>query len=170
MTVKIEKREDGWYAGDFGPLKTRASARLAKQNAGAAQATNVKTQSAKAPKKTGRKGKGLVAAIRECFEAGHVTVASVMDEFAARQADNRPSENTIKTQVGRLRREAGLSAAWRSTGPIALIRSAFDAGHTTVAEVVKHLESQGQNDASPATIKTQVGKLRREAGLTKKAA
>lgn len=110
---------------------------------------------------TGRRERtGAVRAIREAFEADpdSVTKADILEAL-----DNQGIEvslNTVNTQLSRLRKEFGISAPGnRGRGVCAAIRSLFEQGVTTVAHMSKALEANGI-EASPATVKTQVGKLR----------
>ncbi len=114
---------------------------------------------------------GPVAKIRENFAAGIQTVPEM--EIKLKEAGVEFSSNTVKTQVGKLRKEAGLTNGRRGRSPsgsgvLHEIRVAFnEKGLKTVAEVTKFLESK-ELDFSPATVKTQVGRLRKEEGLTNK--
>ena len=81
----------------------------------------------------------------------------------------KASPNTIKTQVGRLRKAAGLTKLRKEKGIVATIRKGFAKGNNTVAKMARYLDKVGV-EASPNTIKTQVGRLRRANGLTGKAA
>lgn len=120
-----------------------------------------------APTTRGRKGSGIVEAIRTGFKAGHVTVAD-MEAYLKKQKV-KASPNTIKTQVGRLRKAKGLTKIRKEKGIVATIRKGFAKGHDTVAKMARFLDKAGV-EASPNTIKTQVGRLRRANGLTGKAA
>lgn len=192
MSMNIEKRDSGWFVGENGPFANRAKARdykrelkaglvepmttsepvrfdpaeMANTSREPAPVEPTESETPKAePKRRGPKGSGLIQAIREAFEAGAVTVEQVVAVLS--EQGKQPSINTIRTQVSGLRRQAGLTD--RSGGPVATIRKAFELGNQDVKSITEYLASSGV-DASTATIKTQVGKLRREAGLTKKAA
>jgi predicted transcriptional regulator len=110
---------------------------------------------------TGRRERtGAVRAIREAFEADpdNVTKADVLEALDAQGIE--VSLNTVNTQLSRLRKEFGISAPGnRGRGVCAAIRALFDNGVTTVSHMTKALEANGI-EASPATVKTQVGKLR----------
>ncbi len=106
-----------------------------------------------------------VAAIRAAFESGKVTVADVVK---ALKGKNMPSLATIRTQVGRLRNAAGLTESDRMGGPVSLIRTAFEAGATDVPTVVEAFQLAGAS-VPLATIRTQVGRLRKSAGLIRPA-
>lgn len=184
MSMKIEKHQDGWFVGENGPFQSRAAARSYKRELKAglvepktaepavqfdpAEMANTNREPAPTPetepKRRGPKGQGLIQAIKEAFENGAVTVDQVV-AVLSNQGKN-PAINTVRTQVSSLRRAAGLTD--RSSGPVATIRKAFELGHVTVKDVTEYLASSSV-DASAATVKTQVGKLRRDAGLTKAA-
>lgn len=168
--MKIEKRTDGWYVGDTGPYvnreKAREAKRLAKETGTMPWAPSTKAKAAKANRKAaarirtakrGRPAKGLVAVVHEAFAHGCTTPDAVVS-YATEKGLN-PSINTVRTQLGNLRREAGLTD--KSKGPVNMIRTAFGKGHTTNAQIAKYLASRGV-EASPNTIKTQAGRLRRE--------
>lgn len=119
---------------------------------------------------------GPVAKIRELFSGGEGITTVPEMSVKLTEMGVTFSEATVKTQVGRLRREHGMTNGRggrgpSSTGIVATIRKNFAAGIQTVPEMVKALEADLEiGEFSPATVKTQVGKLRREAGLTSKAA
>lgn len=136
----------------------------------------VKTSTKKSPssptsRKSGSSGrdKGVVSRIRELFNEGkgittvdEMTTTLTSEGFAAKAP-------TVKTQVGRLRKRYGLSnSTRRSTGIVHEIRSAFTPKKfNTVTAVVSRLEKRGVEITSMSTVRTQVGRLRREHGLTK---
>jgi hypothetical protein len=197
MTAKIKapyKGTDGkWYFGDnVGPFDTRGQARARRDiDATAKPAPKAKKKAKAQPKKKvtakakkkavtkktskkkakatprGRKGSGIVEAIRTGFQAGNTTVAEI--EIYLKKVKVTASPNTIKTQVGRLRKSAGLTKIRKEKGIVATIRKGFAKGNDTVAKMARFLDKAGV-EASPNTIKTQVGRLRRAEGLTGKAA
>lgn len=57
------------------------------------------------------------------------------------------------------------AAVPHNRGILEAIRTGFKAGHHTNADITKYLQQQ-KVTASPATIKTQINKLRNAAGLT----
>jgi predicted transcriptional regulator len=123
----------------------------------------------KAPSGGPRSPDGPVQRIRDLFADGIQTVPEMIE--ALEKAKVKASPNTVKTQVGRLRKAAGLTVGRRgrqqsTTGVVATIRKAFhEKGLKTVAEVAKFLESEGM-EFSPNTVKTQVGRLRKQEGIT----
>lgn len=170
-------------SGDYEALPDDTRKRL--EDLGRAVSNNALTISKKpAGAKTKGKGggpgrrnpDGPVAKIRELFGTGDGI--TTVPEMSAKLTEMGVSfsEATVKTQVGRLRREHGMTNGRggrgpSSTGIVATIRKNFSAGIQTVPEMVKALEADTEiGEFSPATVKTQVGKLRREAGLTSKTA
>ena len=168
-------------ASDYEALPAETRKRL--EDLGRAVSNNSVTISKKPSPKKGKGGgpgrrnpDGPVAKIREMFKDGEGI--TTVPEMSAKLTEMGVSfsEATVKTQVGRLRREHGMTNGRggrgpSSTGIVATIRKNFAAGILTVPEMVKALEADLEiGEFSPATVKTQVGKLRREAGLTSKAA
>ncbi len=157
-----------------GPAKPKAKKKAKAQprkkvTAKAKKKAVTKKTSKKKAKATprGRKGSGIVEAIRTGFQAGNTTVAEI--ETYLKKVKVTASPNTIKTQVGRLRKSAGLTKIRKEKGIVATIRKGFAKGNDTVAKMARFLDKAGV-EASPNTIKTQVGRLRRAEGLTGKAA
>ena len=118
---------------------------------------------ARKPKRKGPKGQGLVDAIHKAFAEGYTTFADI--QWILEKRGKLPAYNTLRSQLTLLRQKAGLTD--RSNGPIATIKRAFAEGNLTVAKVTAYLDEHGV-EASPATIRTQVGLLRRQAGIVRK--
>lgn len=78
------------------------------------------------------------------------------------------SLNTVNTQLSRLRKEFGIQSPGNvGRGVCAMIRHCFlEQGVHTVEHMKAVFEKNGV-PVSPNTLKTQVGKLRKENGLTK---
>lgn len=164
---------------DFDALADDIKARL--KELGEAVEAETLTVSTSTKKKRGGGGggpgrsnpDGPVAKIRENFKAGIQTVQEMEAKLKELKVECSPA--TIKTQVGRLRKEAGLTTGARGRAPatsgiLYKIREAYnEKGLKTVAEVSKYLDGE-KLEYSPATVKTQVGRLRKEEGLTNKPA
>ena len=73
---------------------------------------------------------------------------------------------TLRSQVAAARKDLGLTKP-KEKGPVDEIKAIFEAGYQTVAEVVEQLK-EANIEAAEATVKTQVGKLRKAAGLGRK--
>ena len=87
-------------------------------------------------------------------------------ETFLKQFGVNPAKATIRSQVAAARKELGLTKP-KEKGPVDEIKTIFEAGYQTVAEVVEQLK-EANIEAAEATVKTQVGKLRKEAGLGRK--
>lgn len=119
---------------------------------------------------------GPVATIRRLFNDHGITTVAEMEE-ALRDEGVDASRATVKTQVGKLRKDAGLSAGRKGrlpsrSGIVYSIRVAYkEKGLKTVKEVTQYLEGLADIPSfSPATVRTQVGRLRKADGLTRERA
>jgi hypothetical protein len=145
----------------------------------------VKTQKQEKELKTGKKkaettpgpGKGVgrsnpdgpVAKIREAFKEGNGIVTLPEMLVHIKKLNIVCSEATIRTQVGRLRRAYNLAGesqrgAKPKSGVVNEIKAQFADGKQTIAEVIAVLTEKGLT-FSPSTVRTQVGILRKAAGL-----
>ncbi|MEE8114276.1 MAG: hypothetical protein V3T23_07965 [Nitrososphaerales archaeon] len=78
------------------------------------------------------------------------------------------SLNTVNTQLSRLRKEFGIqSPGNQGRGICAMIRHCFLEQNVVTVEHMKAVFEANNIPVSPNTLKTQVGKLRKENGLTK---
>ena len=102
---------------------------------------------------------GIVATIREIFESGKHTVDEVAKELESRGIQF--SMATVRTQVGKLRKEKGLSTQRRQSGVVAKIRELWEAGIRTKAEICQKLEEEGIQ-FSVATVNTQLARLKKQ--------
>lgn len=108
---------------------------------------------------------GILAAIREAFAKGIQTVPDMEAHLVKLKVKTSPA--TVRTQMGKLRREAGLTEERKENGPVAWVKFLFESGAHTVEDVLEGAKENGV-ELNLATVRTQVGKLRREAGMTKK--
>lgn len=76
------------------------------------------------------------------------------------------SPATVRSQVAAARKALGLTKP-RIAAPVEAIKAAFEAGNTTLAQVLDSLKASGI-DASESTVRSQVTKLRKEAGMGRK--
>lgn len=128
------------------------------------------TGDASGPGRGRRNPDGPVAKIREAFDEGKgiVRVADMIVHI--HDLGVVCSEATIRTQMGKLRKAYGLVSegagrGTRGSGIVSKIKELFESGIQEISEMVKSLEALGL-EFSPATVRTQMGKLRREAGIT----
>ena len=82
------------------------------------------------------------------------------------KAGAQVSPATVRSQVAAARKNLGLTQP-RIAAPVAEIKAAFEAGSTTLAQVLEVLKANGI-DASESTVRSQVTKLRKEAGMGRK--
>jgi predicted transcriptional regulator len=73
---------------------------------------------------------------------------------------------TINSQLNAARKKLGLTKE-RVAGPTEEIKAIFESGKRTAAEVIAQLEADGVS-FKESTVKAQVTKLRKEAGLGRK--
>ena len=145
----------------------------------------VKTQKQEKQLKTGKKkfettpgtgsGKGRsnpdgpVAKIREAFKDGNgiITVKEMVVHLTKMGVECSPA--TITTQVGKLRRAYNMTSESQrgskpKTGVVSTIRELFADGYVTIVAVQEQLKERNM-EFSPSTVRTQVGILRKAAGL-----
>lgn len=149
---------------------------LKKKKMHAAEAT-VHTQFSQARKRHGiisARAEGPVAKIVKLFAEGNgiTSAAAMISYFHENQIEG--SDATIRTQVQRLRKQYNLTAegpgrGLRSpNGPLATIAKLFAEGRgvVTVEDMKEKLEELGVKTAE-ATIRTQIGRLRKKYNLVK---
>jgi len=120
-----------------------------------------KSKQTEGKKKPQRKRSGVVAKIHQLWEEGLRTEEEIIARL--QETGLKFSPATVKTQLYRLRREAGITMGRgrRGRGVVAKIKELWEAGIRTKKEVMERLQAEGI-EASPATVSTQLAKLRRE--------
>jgi len=147
-----------------------------KGKAGKGKAKKEKVEKEAGPGRGRRNPDGPVAKIREAFDEGKgiVTVKAMTEHLAATFPDLVCAEATVKTQIGKLRKQYSLvndapRGGFGATGSGILkkIREHFADGKgiVTVELMIAALQKDGI-DFSPATVRTQMAKLRKEFGLS----
>ena len=116
---------------------------------------------------------GVVGEIKKLFNEGNgiTEVGAMIDALDATELKGNYSPATVRTQVGKLRKAHGISGQGQNrNGVVAKIRELFNEGDgvTDVSGMEAALHDNGfeAGTFSLATVKTQVGKLRKAHGLT----
>lgn len=116
---------------------------------------------------------GVVGEIKKLFDEGKgiTEVTAMIEALDATELKGNYSPATVRTQVGKLRKAHGISGQGQNrNGVVAKIRELFGEGDgvTDVSAMEAALHDNGfeVGTFSIATVKTQVGKLRKAHGLT----
>ena len=116
---------------------------------------------------------GVVGEIKKLFDEGKgiTEVTAMIESLDATELKGNYSPATVRTQVGKLRKAHGISGQGQNrNGVVAKIRELFGEGTgvTDVSAMEAALHDNGfeVGTFSIATVKTQVGKLRKAHGLT----
>jgi DNA-directed RNA polymerase specialized sigma24 family protein len=138
-----------------------------------------KTQNEGLPESTGktagpgrgrRNEDGPVHHIREAFDDGNGIVNAAPMIIHLTKLGIPFSEATVRTQIGKLRKLYNLvhegpgRGTAVKTGVVGTIRKNFDAGVITVPAMIELLTNE-KLEFSPATVRTQMARLRKDAGL-----
>jgi len=109
--------------------------------------------------------KSVAEAVKMYIERHNEAKPDEVIAFLAK-AGAQVSPATVRSQVAAARKNLGLTQP-RVAAPVAEIKAAFEAGNITLAQVLEVLKANGI-DASESTVRSQVTKLRKEAGLGRK--
>ncbi len=114
------------------------------------------------PKVVSTNRPGHLKAINEVFTTGLHTVEEITAKLKS-EYNLEPAAATLRTQVSKLRRQAGLTRTKSGSGNIERICQVFSDGAFTYKDVATQLVDSG---IAEATIRTQVSKLRKAAGFS----
>lgn len=115
-----------------------------------------------------RERTGVVRHIRDLFsqDPEGSTKETILEGLEVLEI--KTSLNTVNTQLSRLRKEFGIeSPGNQGRGVCAMIRHCFVTQGVTTVEHMRSVFEANKIPVSPNTLKTQVGKLRKEKGLTR---